>query len=34
MPITEQVYRILFEDLPAAEAVDTLMRRDPKPEKA
>lgn len=34
MPITEQVYRILFEDLPPAEAVDTLMRRDPKPEKA
>ena len=34
MPIAEQVYGILFDDLPASEAVDSLMRRDPKPEKA
>jgi glycerol-3-phosphate dehydrogenase (NAD(P)+) len=32
MPITEQTYRILYEDLPPAEAVTNLLLRDPKPE--
>lgn len=32
MPITHQVYRILYEDLPPAEAVSTLLLREPKPE--
>lgn len=32
MPITEQVYRILYEDLPPHEAVGNLLVRDPKPE--
>ena len=33
MPITEQVYRILFEGATAREAVGQLMTRDPKPER-
>ena len=32
MPITETVYRILYEKLPPREAVSALMTRDPKPE--
>ena len=32
MPITEQVYRILYEGLPPHEAVSNLLVRDPKPE--
>jgi glycerol-3-phosphate dehydrogenase (NAD(P)+) len=32
MPITETVYRILYEKLPPREAVSALMMRDPKPE--
>jgi len=33
MPITEKVYRILFEGMPAREAVSDLMLRDKKPER-
>ncbi|MGM0412660.1 MAG: NAD(P)H-dependent glycerol-3-phosphate dehydrogenase [Pseudomonadota bacterium] len=33
MPITEQVYRILFESVPPREAVERLLARDPKPER-
>jgi glycerol-3-phosphate dehydrogenase (NAD(P)+) len=32
MPIVEAVHAILFEGLPAGEAVSVLMERDPKPE--
>ena len=32
MPITEQVYRILYEDAPARDAVGALMGRTPKHE--
>lgn len=32
MPITEQVYRVLFEDLPLKEAVPALMERELKHE--
>ena len=32
MPITEQVYQVLYEDKPAREAVVELMTRDLKPE--
>lgn len=32
MPICEQVYRVLYEDLPAEQAVSNLMRRSLKPE--
>ncbi len=32
MPIVEQVYQVIYEDKPAAEAVSALMRRAPKPE--
>lgn len=32
MPITEQIYRILHENLPPREAVGNLLLRDPKPE--
>lgn len=32
MPITEQVYRVLFEDKSPAEATDALMARPPKGE--
>ncbi len=34
MPITEQTYRILYENLPPAEAVTNLLLRDPKPENS
>jgi len=33
MPITAQVYRILFEGQPARHAIDALMMREPKPER-
>ena len=33
MPIVSEVYRVLFEDKPAAEAVRDLMVREPKPEQ-
>ncbi|CAN5605687.1 NAD(P)H-dependent glycerol-3-phosphate dehydrogenase [soil metagenome] len=32
MPIVAEVHAVLFEDRPAAEAVENLMLRDPKPE--
>ncbi len=32
MPILEQVYRVLYEDKPCAEAVQTLLSRDQKEE--
>ena len=32
MPITEQVYRILFEGKDPRQAVKDLMTREPKPE--
>ncbi len=32
MPITEGVYRVLYEGLPAREAVAELLARDPRPE--
>ncbi|MDZ7840081.1 MAG: NAD(P)H-dependent glycerol-3-phosphate dehydrogenase [Gammaproteobacteria bacterium] len=32
MPITEQVYRVVYEGLPPARAVELLLSRDPKPE--
>jgi len=32
MPITEEVYRVLFEDKPPLEAVSDLMMREPKSE--
>lgn len=32
MPITEQVYRVLYEALPPQVAVEALLRRDPRPE--
>lgn len=34
MPITEQVYRVLFEDADPREAITQLMIRDPKPERS
>lgn len=33
MPIVDQVYAVLFEDVPAREAVEALMLREPKPEQ-
>ncbi|MBS3964997.1 MAG: NAD(P)-dependent glycerol-3-phosphate dehydrogenase [Methylomonas sp.] len=33
MPITEQVYRVLFDDIPPEQAVINLLARDQKPEK-
>lgn len=33
MPITELVYRVLYEDMPARDAVDALMRRALRPER-
>ena len=33
MPIVAQVHSVLFEDVPASEAVETLMLREPKPEQ-
>lgn len=32
MPITEQVYRVLYEDLPPQTAVEALLKREPRPE--
>ena len=32
MPITRQVYRVLYEALPAQEAVEALLSRDPRHE--
>lgn len=32
MPITEQIYRILYEGLSPHEAVSNLLVREPKPE--
>lgn len=32
MPITEQVYRVLYEDLPPQAAVEALLRREPRQE--
>ena len=32
MPITREVFRVLFEDKPALQAVTDLMTREPKPE--
>jgi glycerol-3-phosphate dehydrogenase (NAD(P)+) len=32
MPITEQVYRVLYEKLPPQAAVEALLKRDPRPE--
>jgi glycerol-3-phosphate dehydrogenase (NAD(P)+) len=34
MPITDAVYRVLFEDWPAREAVAGLLLRDAKPERS
>lgn len=34
MPITEQVYNVLFENLPPKQAVQNLLNRDQKPEQA
>ncbi len=33
MPVSEQVYRVLFENIAPAEALQTLMRREAKPER-
>ena len=32
VPITQEVYNVLYEDLEPAQAMDNLMSRDPKPE--
>jgi glycerol-3-phosphate dehydrogenase (NAD(P)+) len=32
MPITEQVYRVLYEGVPAQKAVEALLQREQKPE--
>ena len=32
MPITEQVYRVLYENFPPQAAVEALLKRDPRPE--
>ena len=32
MPITEQVYRVLYEGLSPQAAVEALLTRDPRPE--
>jgi glycerol-3-phosphate dehydrogenase (NAD(P)+) len=32
MPITEQVYRVLYEGLSPQAAVEALLKRDPRPE--
>ncbi|BAU47003.1 glycerol-3-phosphate dehydrogenase [Sulfurifustis variabilis] len=32
MPITEQVYRVLYEDVPSVTAVETLFKREPRAE--
>lgn len=33
MPICEQIYKVLFENLDPLEAISQLMSRDPKPER-
>ena len=33
MPITEQVYRVLYEDQSPQEAVEALLRREPRAEE-
>ncbi|HEX6746749.1 MAG TPA: NAD(P)H-dependent glycerol-3-phosphate dehydrogenase, partial [Longimicrobium sp.] len=33
MPIVTEVYRVMFEDKPARDAVRALMVREPKPEQ-
>ncbi len=33
MPITEQVYRVLYEDLSPQEAVEALLKREPRKEE-
>ena len=33
MPICEQIYKVLFENLDPLEAISKLMSRDPKPER-
>ena len=33
MPITEQVYHVLYHDKPVQQAVADLMARDLKPER-
>jgi glycerol-3-phosphate dehydrogenase (NAD(P)+) len=32
MPLTDAVHQVLFEDLPAREAIETLMARNAKAE--
>ncbi|MEK7697479.1 MAG: glycerol-3-phosphate dehydrogenase, partial [Pseudomonadota bacterium] len=32
LPITEQVYRVLYENLSPQAAVEALLRREPRPE--
>jgi glycerol-3-phosphate dehydrogenase (NAD(P)+) len=32
MPITEALYGVLFEDVPASDAITALMTRDPRSE--
>ena len=32
VPITKEVYRVLYEGLAPAQAMENLMSRDPKPE--
>jgi glycerol-3-phosphate dehydrogenase (NAD(P)+) len=32
MPITETIYRVLYEGVPPRDAVTTLMMRETKPE--
>ena len=32
MPITEQVYRVLYENFSPQAAVEALLKRDPRPE--
>jgi glycerol-3-phosphate dehydrogenase (NAD(P)+) len=32
MPITEQVYRVLYEQVPPLKAVETLFNREPRQE--
>ena len=34
MPITDQVYQVLFEGKKPSDAIDDLMRRDLKSEEA
>ncbi|MDT8363730.1 MAG: NAD(P)H-dependent glycerol-3-phosphate dehydrogenase [Nitrosomonas sp.] len=32
MPVTEAVYRILYENIPVCDAIQTMLEREPKPE--